>query len=406
MRAIRGFVWLVACSLLSGWGSAIAQNAVTDWSAIAERTVSANRSPASSEVLLGVVHAAMYDAVVAIDGRYRPLGSSLAVDRPASASVAAGTAAFGVLRALVPAQAPALTETYSAWLAQTANDEQRANGIRVGERVASEYLARREGDGAGKDLTYNQPPPAAGVWEPTAPPPAVPVDFSLGRATPLVLESASQFRPSGPPSLTSDVYRNDLAEVKRLGGKDSSARTAAQTETAQFWSEHTAVQWSRTVRNLAIERRLDLQETARMLAMVHVASADAMIACFEAKYHFMRWRPVHAIQRSELSGEAAADKTWQPLLNVNHPEYPSAHGCWTGAVTTALAAYFGTDAVPFSMESTVTKTTRRYARLSDALDEVIEARIDSGLHYRQSMQDGARLGERVARYVVDRRFRT
>jgi hypothetical protein len=282
--------------------------------------------------------------------------------------------------------------------------EEKSHGMRIGERVAIDYVGWRKGDGFTDDATYKQPAAAPGVWEPTAPPPATPVDFKLARVRPLVLESASQFRPAGPPALNSDAYRTDLAEVKRLGAKGSTVRSAAQTETAQFWSEHTAVQWSRTLRNLAIERHLDLHESARMLTMVHVAAGDAMIACFDAKYHFMRWRPIHAIQRSELSGDAAADKEWQPLLNVNHPEYPAAHACWTGAVTTALQAYFGNGDVPFTMESTVTKTTRRYAHFSDALNEVIEARILSGLHYRSSLRDGARLGEQVARYVIQRKF--
>ena len=404
MRALNRSLYVAACWLLVGLATAHAQNAVTQWSAIAERTVAASRSPASSEVLLGVVHAAMYDAVVAVEGHYTPVASAPAVDAPASGAVAAATAAYSVLKSLVPAQASALTDAYAGWIAQVPESEQKGNGVRVGARVAAQYVAWREGDGFADELAYKQPAAAAGMWEPTAPPPASPVDYKLGHVKPLVLTSASQFRPHGPPALTSLDYLRDVTEVKRVGGKVSSVRTAAQTETAQFWSEHTAVQWSRTLRNLAIERGLDLRETARMLAMVHVAAADAMIACFDAKYHFMRWRPVHAIQRSELSGEAIADRDWQPLLNVNHPEYPSAHGCWTAAVTTALKAYFGTDDVPFTMESTVTKTTRRYSHLSDALSEVVDARIYSGLHYRSSMMDGARLGQSVATYVVQRKF--
>ena len=182
---------------------------MTQWSAIAERTVTANRSPASSEVLLGVVHAAMYDAVIAVEGRYRAIESSPAVDVPASASVAAGTAAYSVLKALLPAQDAALADAYAAWLAQLPEGEQRSNGTRVGERVAMDYVAWRKA--GGDDVAYKQPPVAPGVWELTAPPPATPVDFALGRVKPLVLQSPSQFRPAGPPALTSDAYRTDVA---------------------------------------------------------------------------------------------------------------------------------------------------------------------------------------------------
>lgn len=404
MRAPISRLLLSGCLTLIS-AVAFAQNAVTYWSAVAERTITSNRSPASSEVLLGIVHAAMYDAVVAVDGRYRPMHASPPVDAPASAAAAAAAAAYQTLKALVPAQEPALADAYSTWASGIPDSEQKNHGVVVGQRVATGYVSWRKGDGFNDDAVYNQQAAAPGMWESTAPAPATPVDFKLGRVRPLVLDSASQFRPGGPPSLGSEAYQRDLVEVKRLGAKTSTLRTPLQTESAQFWSEHTGVQWSRTLRNLAIERNLDLVETARMLALTHVAAADAMIACFEAKYHYLRWRPVHAIQRSQLTGDAAAEKDWQPLLNVNHPEYPSAHGCWTGAVVTALRAYFGTDDVPFTMESTVTKTSRRYARLSDALNEVVEARIVSGLHYRQSMMDGARLGEQVARYVADRKFR-
>ena len=398
------FRFLVSAGLVLACGMACGQNAATDWSAVAERTVTSNRSPASSEVLLGIVHAAMFDAAVAVEGHHKPITASTSPDVAASPSVAVATAAYQTLKALVPAQQTALTDAYSTWLAGVPEGEPKTHGIRVGEIVATQYVAWRKGDGFNDEAVYKQQPPSPGMWELTAPPPASAVDFKLAQVRPLVLESTSQFRPSGPPSLTSDGYRRDLIEVKRLGAKASTVRTAGQTETAQFWSEHTGIQWSRTLRNLAIERGLSLLETTRMLALAHVAAADAMIACFDAKYHYLRWRPVHAIQRSELSGEAGADKDWQPLLNVNHPEYPSAHGCWTGAVVTAVKSYFGSDDVAFTMESTVTKTSRRYNRLSDALDEVVEARIASGLHYRQSMIDGAHLGEQVARYVAQRKF--
>jgi len=403
MRALPLSKFLLL-SLVIRCNGVLAQNAITDWSAIAEKVVTANRPPASAEVLLGIVHAAMYDAVVAIEPGYEAFTSVSAATPNASPSAAAATAAFVVLKARVPAQEPALAAAYQAFLGTLQDDASKRGGISVGEQTAATLLASRKDDGFDAAVAYVQRPAAPGMWEITGQP-AVAVDVKLAKVKPLVLVSASQFRPAGPLALGSAGYERDLVETKRIGGRSSAVRTAAQTETALFWSENTAVQWSRTLRNLAIERKLNLRESARLLAMAHVASADALIACFDSKYYALSWRPVHAIQRSELSGAAAADKDWQPLLNVNHPEYPSAHACWTSATVVALATYFGTPKTGFTMESAVTKTARHYDSAGDALAECTEARILSGLHFRHSMTDGATLGTEVARYVLARKFR-
>ena len=404
MRALTLSKFLMLLSLAVGCDGVLAQNAVTDWSAIAEKTVAANRPPASAEVLLGIVHVAMYDAVMAIEPGYEPFTSAGTASPNASPSAAAATAAYVVLKAKVPAQEPALSAAYQSFLATLRDDASTRGGIAVGERTAAAVLAWRKDDGFDATVAYVQRPSAPGMWEITGEP-AVAVDVKLPHIKPLVLVSASQFRPAGPQVLTSDAYSQDLIETKRIGSKSSAVRTAAQTETALFWSEHTAIQWSRTLRNLAVERKLNVRESARLLAMAHVAAADALIACFDSKYHALGWRPAHAIQRSELTGAAAADKDWQPLLNVNHPEYPSAHACWTSATLAAIAAYFGTPNTAFTMESTVTKTARRYDNGADALAECTEARIMSGLHFRQAMTDGATLGTNVAQYVLAHKFR-
>ena len=403
MRALPLSKFLLLLFLVVGCKGVLAQNAITDWSAIAEKVVTANRPPASAEVLLGIVHAAMYDTVVAIEPGYEPFMSVAAASPNASPSAAAATAAYVVLKAKVPAQEPALSAAYQSFLATLQDDASTRAGIAVGEQTAATVLASRKDDGFDAAVAYVQRPAAPGMWEITGQP-AVAVDVKLAKVKPLVLVSASQFRPAGPLALGSDAYAQDLVETKRIGAKSSSLRTAAQTETALFWSENTAVQWSRTLRNLAVERKLNLRESARLLAMAHVASADALIACFDSKYHALSWRPVHGIQRSELSGAAAADKDWEPLMNVNHPEYPSAHACWTSATLVAIATYFGTPKTGFTMESGVTKTARHYDSAADALAECTEARILSGLHFRHSMTDGATLGTDVARYVLAQKF--
>jgi hypothetical protein len=268
--------------------------------------------------------------------------------------------------------------------------------------VAADVLAWRAGDGLGNQVPYVQRKPGPGVWEPTAATP--PVDLVLTQVRPLTLRSRTQFRPDGPDAVTSKRYARDVAEVASLGRKDSTTRTAQGTETALFWSEHTAQQWSRALVRLAADRHLSLSEAARMLALVHVSSADALIACWEAKYHYGFWRPVHAIQRADADGNprTPADPTWQPLLGANHPDYPSGHACFTAGATRALQAYFDTDRLSLTIDSQVTGTVRNYSRLSAVRADVREARILSGLHFRHAMVDGERLGADVASWVTHR----
>ena len=224
---------------------------------------------------------------------------------------------------------------------------------------------------------------------------------------PLALEYASQFRPDGRPKLTSGKYEEDFNEVKAMGRLDSSVRSAEQTAVARFWTDHDIAQWNRNLLRLAEARGLTTIETARMLAMAHVAGGDAMLGCFDAKYHYLSWRPVHAIQRADTDGNPRTlpDPTWQPVLTTpNHPEYPSAHACHTTAIVEALESFFGPGRVDFSLDSLVTGDTRHYRRFTDIVADVNNARVWAGFHFRYSQEDGARLGRKVARFVTKRFF--
>jgi hypothetical protein len=230
------------------------------------------------------------------------------------------------------------------------------------------------------------------------------VDIVLTQVKPLALRYRAQFRPDGPDPLTSERYAQDVAEVASVGRLDSTTRTAEQTETARFWAEHTAQQWSRAFLRLAADRHLSLSSAAQMLALAHVSAGDAVIACWDAKFHYLSWRPVHAIQRADTDGNprTQVDPTWQSLLNVNHPEYPSGHACFTAGATGALKAFFHTAEVPLTISSQVTGTTREYSNLAAVRSDVREARILSGLHFRHSMLDGEALGTQVAGWISAR----
>jgi hypothetical protein len=207
----------------------------------------------------------------------------------------------------------------------------------------------------------------------------------MGRVRPLLLRRPDQFRPGPPPALSSPQYTADLRLTQRLGGVDSAARTPEQTEIARFWSEPTAAQYQRALRGYAAGR--DIADAARLFATVDVTAADALIACFDAKYTYGFWRPVTA-----LPG-------WQPLLvTPNHPEYPSAHGCTTAAVAEALAKFAGTRRIGLTVTSTVTGTSQRFATAGDLDRQIVDARVWGGLHFRNSVRVGERLGRAVAAY--------
>jgi hypothetical protein len=263
------------------------------------------------------------------------------------------------------------------------------------------YLGLRADDGYDNVVLWVQPPVGPGVFEPI-PPGSQPVDAKLQQVRPLAFDDADRFAPSPPYPLTSPEYTADFNEVKALGRADSTVRTPEQTLIARFWTEHPMIQYNRVLRALALAKRLDIVETARMMAMVHVSAADTQAGCWWAKYHFNFWRPQHAIQKADTDGNPATttDSAWTHLVNGNHPEYPSGHQCITAGETYALERFFGTDRIPLDIDSTVTGTTRHFDRLRDIRREVTLARIYGGLHFRKAMNDSERLGKETVRYIT------
>jgi PAP2 superfamily len=377
--------------------------AVADWSLIAQNAIVAvgRRFPAEAAVHMGIVHATIYDVVVAIEGGYRPYAITPTVPPNTSVEAAVATAAHRVLVGRFPDQQAGLDDVYFAYLNGIPEAEAKTNGILVGEEVGIGMLRLRAIDGLDSIVPYVQRPPGPGVYEPTAP--ATPLGTRMPGVLPLALKHASQFRPSGPPALRSREYAQDFNEVKELGRFDSSVRTAEQTAVAMFWTDHDIAQWNRNLLRLADARGLTSIETARMLAMAHVAGGDAMIGCFDAKYHYLSWRPIHAIHRADTDANphTVPDLTWQPLLPTpNHPEYPSAHACHTTAIAEALESFFGPGRLNFSVDSLVTGETRYYKRFREVVAEVNNARVWAGFHFRYAQEDGSRLGRKVARFVV------
>ena len=384
--------------------SAPGENAVVHWSGVAETAIAAGRPPASSTVLAGMVHGAMYDAVAAIEGGLEPFATGVKAPPDASADAAVAQAARDVLVTRVPGQAANVQLAYDSYMAAIPAGPAKDRGIAVGAAAAAGMLAWRMGDGFDDVVPYVQPPPGPGVFEPIAP--TTPVDVKLAKVRPFIMESPSSYRPDPPYELTSKRYARDVAELTELGRATSTSRTAAQTETVRFFTDQTFVQYSRGLRALANTRGLDLRESARLFGYTWVGVADTMIACWEAKYHYYFWRPTHAIQRADTDGNPAtsADPTWVPLVVGNHPEYPSGHACITGGFTRSLQSYFGTKKVELTLTSTTTGTTRTYERLGELVDDVQDARVWGGLHYRTTMTETAKHFPQIAKAVGKEHF--
>ena len=386
---------------------------VLDWNAHAAKAIVAvgGQVPPRALIRLAMVHLAIYDAVNAIEGApFEGYASVPSVDRPASEEAAAATAAHDVLVALFPAQATDLDAKYATSLAALHEDDAKANGIVVGHQAASAILIKRAGDG--RDATMNYTPGSGpGVWVPTPPAFLAALAPETPFVQPFALNSASQFRPEPPFSLSSEDWARDYNEIKALGPAIGSIRTPEQTDIARFWSDNPPLQWNRAWRALSVAKGLGLADNARYFAMLATASADALIACWDAKYFYNFWRPVTAIRAGDTDGnpETAPDPAWIGLVTTpNHPEYPAAHGCFSAASTETLNYLFGSDEVGLSMDSNVAglvNPIRTYNRLSDALQEVLDARIYGGMHYRNSTRIGANLGKQVSRFTTRHFFR-
>jgi hypothetical protein len=383
-------------------------SAVVMWNSHAQTAIYevARQAPYVSARSFAMVQGAVYDAVNAIEGTpYQPYLVAPPARRSDSIDAAVATAAYRVLVSLFPEQAETLHVPYDEALAAVRDGRSKRGGIAVGNGAAAAMIAARHDDGAFGSGTWNVGT-APGQWRPT--PPAFAQDGAwVGDLKPFVIPSATTFRTPGPPALTSAKYARELNEVKAIGSATSTVRTADQTDSAIWWHDRRLTEWE-IKRQVATTQRLGALGTARMFAMADIANADSLIACFSEKKIWNFWRPVTAVQLADTDGNpaTAADPSWMPLLvTPPFPDYTSGHSCSTSAVMTALTRFFGRDDIAFSAYSADSGSTRHFASFSSALDEVLEARIWGGVHYRSADIDGATLGTNVTRYVLNHEFR-
>lgn len=406
---------LLLCGLLGGAAGVRADttaDAVVDWNQITVDAVTAGRPGPIGMVDIALVQIAVHDAVQAIEKRFEPY--HFESDRAyGSRSAAVAAAAHDVLVGMYPAQATTLDTIYYNYLADHGLGGDP--GLAVGQQAALEILALRR-------LNPDPLPPpfvggtAVGQWRPTPSflgnPPA-PAPFSpmavpwMAKFDPFTLTSPARFRPEPQPALTSERYTRDFNEVKALGSLVSTARSAEQTDLAYFYSGNIPAQWNSALRGIATRYLHRTGDSARLFALANMATADAIISSWDSKTHYVFWRPVTAIVEADHDGnpETIADPTWQPLINTpNYPDYTSGANNVAGSMTRTLELFFGTDRVTFDVTTAVplaVRKVRTYRRFSDAADDMVEARMLLGIHFRFADTAGRKQGRRVADWAFN-----
>jgi hypothetical protein len=391
---LTGFVAVVMLAVAS-WAHA---DVITDANAKAAEIASRLPGTPLAVRTMAIVQVSVFDAASAITGRYPPVRATLTAAPGASVEAAVAAATRTVLSKLVPAQQAAIDADYRAALQTLADGSGKNAGIALGEEAAMAVLAACADDGSVAPNTY-RPHTTPGVYVPTMSP-AVP---HWGKRKTWVMTSADQFRPGPPPSLTSDTWKRDFAEIKALGGKGSSQRTADQTSIAQFWEATQPVVYWPVARAVAAAPGRTVADNARLLAVAAMAMDDALVAVFDAKYTYNFWRPVTAIRNAD---GADRDPGWTPFIETPmHPEYPCAHCIVSASLGAVLKAELGSGAVPrlSSVSSTAAGATRTWIDVDGFVQEVSLGRIYDGVHYRNSTEVGAAMGKQIGELAA-RRF--
>jgi hypothetical protein len=390
---------VIACCIVVGVSAPAHGDVITDWDENAG-TIVMPMPPYPAQRLMGMVDVAMFDAVNSIARRYRPLLAQLPADPATSKEAAAASAAAAVLATIDAPTAEKMKTLLASSLASIPDGAAKSDGIKLGEAIAAKVVAARANDGADAPDDY-RPRTTAGVYVPTP----ITAASMWPNVKPWVMDKPSQFRPGAPVALNSDQWATDYNEIRDYGGKSSVKRSAQQTETARFWLMVGPRAYHPFARQLVTAKQMDLVDSARFMALVSVGLNEALIAVFDAKYHYNFWRPITAIRNGDIDDNARTDReaTWQPIDNTPmHPEYPCAHCILSGTVAGVVKAVLGTTDTPeiAITSATLPGVTHRWTNLEAFTQEVANARIWSGFHYRFSTRVGTGMGLQIGDYVV------
>ncbi len=386
-------------------------NAVVQWNrtllAIV-RTPVAQPATAHPTRSFAIMHAAIYDAVNAIDRTHRPYLVRLSgVPRDASQEAAAAAAAHQVLVALYPGFQAALDAALQQSLAQIPDGNDKVEGIRIGQAVANLIVALRSNDGSNAPPIHYIFGTAPGDYQSTPPNfPPQPQFTHWSHVTPFALERTSQFRPGPPPALTSDAYSDAFNQIKSVGVVNSTTATADEMVTGRFWNGAIQNYWNEISQTFSQAHGLTTAQSARLFALLNLNFADDVIAFYDAKYTYNFWRPVTAIRAADtgINPETVADPNWLPEAGKTAPDpsYPGAHAVISASGAEVLISFFERDHAEFKVTSEVLPGVERsFTSISAAAEEATLSRIFGGQHFRSDLTAGQRLGRDVADFVVD-----
>jgi PAP2 superfamily len=388
-------------------------DSVAEWNAIAFDVCSGLGGGTRQSRALAMTHLAIHDALNSIRPVYTTYARGLPRDPKASPEAAVAAAAHDTLAVMAGDHQLQLDKAYEDAIERLPDNAARGEGISLGKAAARAILAMRTDDGADRaELRLAPQPFAPGRYQPTPSrfdPPIVP---RWRNVTPFAMRTADQFRPMPPPALDSEQYAQLYNEVKRIGALHSAQRTREQTATAKFWSGDALATWNEIARNVVNARAsdrdrsndLDLWQSAHLFALLDAAAADSFISGWEAKFHYLNWRPITAIRSGDTDGNAATtpDPDWSPLLvTPAHPEYPSTHSILASASATVLQCALGSDAVPFAISSDKVffGRTRHFERFSEAANEIALSRLYAGAHFRLANTRGLDQGKKIGRHI-------
>jgi hypothetical protein len=410
MRKVQFALALAAAAAALAVPAIARADVVTTWNTYASSLLTgpaSTQAPPVASIHLAMVHGAMYDAVNAIDGSHEGYLLSSRVGSPFdSKDAAAATAAYRVLLnilpllKIVPSPQATLEAQYTAYLAGIPDDMQKTRGIAVGEAAAAAMIAARTGDGR-FGAFRNTPGMLAGEWRPTLPSFVNDPNAWVKDVKPFMVESASQFRPKGPDALTSRRYTLEYNEVKSLGQDTSTTRTADQTAAARYWATAGLPLWNRMAATLAAAHGLSVADDARLFAEIYMTAADAAITVFDGKAFFKFWRPITAIREGDNDSNpaTAGNKDWLPLIATPpYSDHPSGLNGITAAVVSTYQDFFGTNDIALTDTSPATGLTRTWPSLSAVMDEAVDVRVWSGLHFRNADVAARRIGRDVAKW--------
>ena len=389
--------------------SAAYGDVVTDWNAVMLATVRPQGAHIQSRIA-AVTHIAMHDAVNSITNEYRTYGGRIAAPATASMEAAAIASAHRVLVTYVPASAAALDAERTRALGAIPDGPAKTAGMQVGEAAAQAVLAMRSNDGSATQVPYT-PNPAVGYWQPTPPAMAAPAAVNWGGVVPFAMKSGDQFRPEPPPALTSRAYTRDYAEVKAMGAVEAPGRSQQQSWLAQYMAMTSPTQiWNPVLAQLSAAEGMAVAEKARAFALMNMAIADAAIAVFDAKYHYNFWRPLTAIRGGELDENAKteSDAGFTSFIAAPpYPSYPSGYAAFSNAARGVLEALLGRGPQRFTIPAiaALPELNLEYTRVRQLTDDIDDARICGGIHFRFDQDAASDMGERIGRLVVKKQLR-